>query len=71
MERIGERLPGFLARRLAGVALETAREVRVRLGQPVEVRFLGSATLLGEAVTAEQMGELLGALTGHSVYACE
>ncbi|MEG1193879.1 MAG: ATPase, T2SS/T4P/T4SS family [Clostridia bacterium] len=71
MERIGERLPQFLAQRLAGVALEAAREVRVRLGQPVEVRFLGSATLLGEPVTAEQMGELLGALTGHSVYACE
>lgn len=46
-------------------------EVRVRAGQPVEVRSASDARLIGPEVTRQEMDELLLQMTGYSIYACE
>lgn len=46
-------------------------EVRVRVGQSVEVRGSAGSKLVGPAVTRQEMDELVLQMTGYSIYACE
>jgi stage III sporulation protein AA len=46
-------------------------EVRLRAGQPMEVRGASGARLIGPEVTRQELDELLLQMTGYSIYACE
>lgn len=49
----------------------TLTEVRLRIGQPVEVRVASGGRLVGPEVTRQELDELLLQMTGYSIYACE
>lgn len=70
MRLLIDRLPDFLSY-IGEADLKDAREIRVRQGQRVEIRKARGGALVGEAVTSAQMRQLVGALTGHSLYAME
>lgn len=46
-------------------------EVRLRAGQPVELRGASGAKLVGPEVTRQELDELVLEMTGYSIYACE
>jgi stage III sporulation protein AA len=50
---------------------KTLTEVRLRAGQPVEVRTASGGRLVGPEVTRQELDELLLQMTGYSIYACE
>jgi len=59
----------LLRDRLPGDAALT--EVRLRAGQPLEVRSASGARLIGPKLTRQELDELLLQMTGYSIYACE
>ena len=71
MRAILMRLPAVWGDRLKEIDLERAREIRIRVGCVTQVRFAKGAQTAGDDVTQAEMTELVGALTGHSVYAYE
>lgn len=59
----------LLRDRLSGATDLT--EVRLRAGQPLEVRSASGARLIGPEVTRQELDELVLQMTGYSIYACE
>ena len=55
--------------RLSGV--DGLTEVRIRVGQSVEVRGAAGSELIGPAVSRQELDELVLQMTGYSIYACE
>jgi stage III sporulation protein AA len=50
---------------------KTLTEVRLRAGQPLEVRGALGGKLIGPEITRQELDELLLEMTGYSIYACE
>lgn len=74
MEALLRRLPGFCVSELrtAGIDIQNRiEEIRFRKGLPMEIVSDGRRRLLGRALGAKQMDELLSALSGHALYGCE
>ncbi|MEA4897167.1 stage III sporulation protein AA [Bacillota bacterium Meth-B3] len=70
MRSLIERLPDELMW-IGEIDLSEVREVRVRLGQQVELRGTRGSRLMGDPVPAAVLRALVHALTAHSLYACE
>lgn len=52
-------------------AFEGAEEIRLRVGQPLEILYSGEKAKTYGRLTAEQLKEMLNYLSGYSVYAIE
>lgn len=59
----------LLADRLSG--FQDLTEVRLRAGQPIEARGAWGSELVGAPIERMELDELVLAMTGYSIYACE
>ena len=50
---------------------DTAEEIRIRNGQPIEVRYLGNELFLNHKVNTEDMLRLLESFCNNSIYAVQ
>lgn len=74
MEMLYPRLTPAIRRTIQSLSRQEARqltEIRVRIGRPCLLVFCGGQRAVGEAITRGEMDELLSALSGYSLYACE
>lgn len=72
MRSLLNRLPGPMRALLEGALNEDTREIRLRVGRPLEIRGTdGESRLLGPPQEKRALDEAVSALAGHSVYALE
>ena len=72
MRSLLNRLPGPMRALLEGALNEDTREIRLRVGRPLEIRGAdGESRLLGPPQEKRALDEAVSALAGHSVYALE
>lgn len=74
LEELLCRLPAFCVSRLRQseeISADRLEEIRMRKGFPMEIVAGEERRLLGDALDARDMDELLAALSGHALYSCE
>jgi len=71
MQSLKDMLPPFMAERLKGQEGQPLWEIRARVGWPLSFRGPGGEKKAGPPLTREEMEQLVGALTGYSLYAWE
>ena len=69
-ENIARALPAPLAERLLARSADL-RELRLRAGRRARFGFAGGSEMFGEAVSAEELTQIAGALMDYSLYAWE
>lgn len=71
MRALTGRLPLRIRDRLDEAMLRGVDELRLRAGQPIELRRRDGSVLVGAKLTADELNEAVRALADHSIYACE
>ncbi|MDL2206589.1 stage III sporulation protein AA [Eubacteriales bacterium OttesenSCG-928-N13] len=71
MQAVLTRLPIWVRDRLPDDLVSQADEIRLRIGQPVELRTSSGSHLLGQPLLRDEMDETVRMLADHSIYACE
>ncbi len=71
MQAITGRLPLSIRARLTERSVSDAYEIRLRVGQPLELRTPQGSALFGQAVEKDELDETVLMLMDHSVYAHE